>query len=101
MAVDSPPRRHRGAAPGELSPLDTDLPPECRALADALRDIFAMLETSINEFATRCNRDKGALSRYLSGKRVPPREFVEALLSEARRARGEVGVTAAVADKPS
>jgi chromosome segregation ATPase len=98
MVIGSRQRRRRSAAPGELSPLDTALPPESQALADALRNVFAMLETSINEFATRCNRDKGAVSRYLSGKRVPPREFVEVLLSEARRARGEIGVTAAVVD---
>ncbi|MGH3222953.1 MAG: hypothetical protein ACRDPY_30385 [Streptosporangiaceae bacterium] len=98
MVVDRHPRRRRSAAPGEFSPLDTALPPDNRALADALRDVFAILETSINELATRCNRDKGAVSRYLSGKRVPPREFVEVLLSEARRARGEAGVTVALVD---
>jgi hypothetical protein len=98
MTVDSSPRRRRSAAPGELSPLDAALTPESRALAEALRNVFAMLETSVGEFAADCHRDKGAVSRYFSGKRVPPREFVDVLLTQALRARGETAITAAIED---
>jgi hypothetical protein len=98
MTVDSRPRRRRSAAPGELSPLDAALTPESRALAETLRDVFTMLQTSVGDFAADCHRDKGAGSRYLSGKRLPPREFIDLLLTEAIRARGEIGISAAMED---
>jgi transcriptional regulator with XRE-family HTH domain len=97
MTAGSHPRRRRSASPGELRPLEPSLGSESRALAEALRDVFRMLNTSVGEFAASCHRDKGAVSRYLSGKRIPPQEFIDALLNEALRLRGEAGVPAELA----
>jgi hypothetical protein len=88
MVVESRTRRRRTVAAGELTPLDAELIPESREFAEALRDVFARLDISLGEFAAGCHRDKGAVSRYLSGKRVPPRDFVDQLLDQARRAQG-------------
>lgn len=67
------PAGKRGAvALGELCALDVALAPERRALAEALRAVFTALGMSVCDFAAVCHRDKGAISRYLSGKRVPP-----------------------------
>jgi hypothetical protein len=67
-------------------------------LPKALRHVFYLLETSVGEFAADCHRDKGAVSRYLGGKRVPPRKFVDDLLNAALEARGETVVTTVVGD---
>jgi hypothetical protein len=98
MTAESHTLRGRSVAPGELRPLDTDLRSESRALAEALRGVFGMLKTSLGDFAADCNRDKGAVSRYLSGKRVPPRQFIDVLVREALRVQGEVGVPASLAE---
>ncbi|MEV0227207.1 transcriptional regulator [Streptomyces sp. NPDC050704] len=64
--------------------LDRSIRPEMRELADALRTLFASLEISMRHYAARTYMDPGSLSRYLSGKRVPPRSFIEDLVRTAR-----------------
>lgn len=91
MSTDArTPLRHRAAAPGELSPLDDGTTPERRALATALRELFSMLQISLGELATKSHRDKGAVSRYLSGKRIPQPDFIEYLLTEVAQMPGRL-----------
>lgn len=64
------------------------LAPEVAALVDVLKQLFDVLETSITRYAVQCRRDKGAVSRYLSGKRIPPKDFIDDLLRHAAEVRG-------------
>ncbi len=61
---------------GELRPLADDLSDECRQFAVLLRELFAGLGISVRRYAASRYRDPGTISRYLSGTRVPPLEFV-------------------------
>lgn len=67
---------------GELRPLADELNDECRAFAQALRTLFMGLEVSVRRYAARRYRDAGTVSRYLSGTRVPPWEFVVDLFAD-------------------
>ncbi|MFL4902377.1 response regulator [Streptomyces sp. MMS24-I2-30] len=73
---------------GELRPLPSDLTPESRALAMALRELFESLDVSVRRYAARRLRDAGTFSRYLSGTRVPPWEVVMDLFTDAAEHRG-------------
>ncbi|MFD4999116.1 response regulator [Streptomyces buecherae] len=72
---------------GELRPLADDLSDECRQFAVMLRELFAGLGISVRRYAARRYRDPGTISRYLSGTRVPPWEFVLDLLTDLAAAR--------------
>ncbi|NJP46113.1 response regulator [Actinacidiphila epipremni] len=67
---------------GELRPLADDLDDDCRRFAQALRTLFAGLGVSVRRYAARRYRDAGTVSRYLSGARVPPWEFVVDLFAD-------------------
>ncbi|WNI16818.1 response regulator [Actinacidiphila sp. ITFR-21] len=67
---------------GELRPLADDLNDDCRQFAQALRTLFAGLEVSVRRYAARRYRDAGTVSRYLSGVRVPPWDFVVDLFAD-------------------
>ncbi|HEY5834677.1 response regulator [Streptomyces sp.] len=67
---------------GELRPLADHLNDDCRRFAQALRTLFAGLGVSVRRYAARRYRDAGTVSRYLSGTRVPPWEFVVDLFSD-------------------
>jgi len=67
---------------GELRPLADDLDGDCRRFAQALRTLFAGLDVSVRRYAARRYRDAGTVSRYLSGVRVPPWEFVVDLFAD-------------------
>ncbi|MFH8368738.1 response regulator [Streptomyces sp. NPDC018031] len=73
---------------GELRPLADGLAPECREFAAALRELFTGLDVSVRRYAARRYRDAGTISRYLSGTRVPPWEFVFDLLTDLAEVRG-------------
>ncbi|MFB9834057.1 hypothetical protein [Actinoallomurus acaciae] len=66
-----------------LKPLDEDLRPEVRAWASAVRELFVASGLSIGRFVALCpNIDKGTVSRYLNGRRVPrDRWFLDNLIS--------------------
>ncbi|GGR14686.1 hypothetical protein WEB32_20535 [Streptomyces netropsis] len=81
-AVDLPLRQDR-----ELRPIDR-VPHDQRMLATGLRALFEMLGTSLRSFAARHHMDPSALSRYLSGSRIPPREFLQLLVREVSIHRG-------------
>lgn len=82
------PAKRSAARPGELQPLADDLEPEVRAFVERLREIFGMTQMSLGQFAHLRYRDKGAVSKYLSGKRMPPRDFVDDLLEELAHEHG-------------
>lgn len=74
----------------ELKPVDHELPPDVAALARALRDLFAGLGVSTRRYAARRSYDSSTVSRYLSGNRMPPWEFVLNLLHDVAEERGTV-----------
>lgn len=71
-----------------LVPLGEGLSPETRALAEALRTVFDGLHETLTRYAARMHLDKGAVSRYFSGQRVPHWDFIHNLLVESAKAQG-------------
>lgn len=71
----------------ELQPLRDDLPQPVAALAAALRELFASVDVTLTRYAARAHVDKSNVSRYLSGRTVPPWAFVHDLMVESTRAR--------------
>ncbi|MCA2178437.1 SpoIIE family protein phosphatase [Nonomuraea glycinis] len=68
--------------PVELASLKPDLIPQVMAWAAELRTHFATLNMTISLFARLSHIDKGAVSRYLSGERVPTdRSFLDQILA--------------------
>lgn len=57
--------------PVRFAELDPELSPEVRTWAGELRKIWAATGMSLNRFASGHPIDKGTLSHYLDGKRVP------------------------------
>jgi hypothetical protein len=84
MAFDEP--------EGNLGPLPEDLTPEARALAEFLRVHFNRLHRRLREYARETPWHFTTISRYLSGRTIPPPEFIDALLAVAgpQRSREEV-----------
>ena len=65
-----------------LKPLDLDLRVEVRVWVDELRAVWQATGLSMGQFAVLHPFDKGTVSRYLSGHRVPgERHFLDTLLS--------------------
>ncbi|HEY6787062.1 MAG TPA: hypothetical protein VI365_07100 [Trebonia sp.] len=65
-----------------LKPLDPDLRPEVRVWVDELRAVWQATGLSMGQFAVLHPFDKGTISRYLGGHRVPgERHFLDALLT--------------------
>ncbi|HEX3712722.1 MAG TPA: hypothetical protein VHV09_08005 [Trebonia sp.] len=65
-----------------LKPLDPDLRPEVRVWVDELRAVWQATALSMGQFAVLHPFDKGTVSRYLSGQRVPgERHFLDTLLT--------------------
>jgi hypothetical protein len=65
-----------------LKPLDPDLRPEVRVWVEELRAVWQATGLSMGQFAVLHPFDKGTISRYLSGHRVPgERHFLDTLLS--------------------
>ncbi|GAA2513691.1 helix-turn-helix domain-containing protein [Streptomyces longisporus] len=71
------------AGVGALKPLAPDLPPAKRELAKALRALYRSTGLTVRQCARQCHLDASVVSRYLSGARIPPWEFVTALASGA------------------
>ncbi|MEU8463964.1 hypothetical protein [Streptomyces sp. NPDC029003] len=66
------------------------LPPEKRAFAEDLRGVFLALGVSVRRYAARRHMDPSTVTRYLSGDRVPPWEFVAGVLTDLREADSPV-----------
>ncbi|MUN39096.1 hypothetical protein [Actinomadura litoris] len=68
--------------PTGFKPLDPGLSPEVLAWTNELRRIWVATGMSLSRFAGRYPIDKGTLSRYLNGKRVPREQwFLNTLLT--------------------
>ena len=67
----------------ELDRVEPSVTNEVQALASELRTLFIDLEVSQARYAARVHRDKGTVSRFLSGARIPPWAFVRDLLIES------------------
>lgn len=74
-------------SPFALRPLSDEVPREAALLAERLREVFKALNVSVRRYATRTNRNAGAVSRYLNGTRVAPWDFITELLTEVARAK--------------
>jgi hypothetical protein len=65
-----------------LKPLDPDLRPDVRLWVDELRAVWQTTGLTMGQFAVLHPFDKGTISRYLSGHRVPgERHFLDTLLT--------------------
>ncbi|MGW7616908.1 FxSxx-COOH system tetratricopeptide repeat protein [Streptomyces antimycoticus] len=82
---------------GDLKPIPAQVRPECRALAESLRELFGAVGVSLRVFAVRLHYDAGTVSRYLNGTVVPPAEFVDQLLTHAAKATGRPSSTEVMA----
>ncbi|MCW8116818.1 MULTISPECIES: two-component system response regulator [Streptomyces violaceoruber group] len=82
---------------GELVPLADGLSSEVHALCEALRGLFGSLDVSMRRYAARRSRDAGAVSRYMSGGRIPPWDFVLDLLNDVAEIQGNSPTPEAVA----
>ncbi|MFD5512893.1 helix-turn-helix domain-containing protein [Streptomyces sp. NPDC127051] len=83
-------------AGGRLKPIGDDVSPEARLLAEELRTVYAGLGVSLRRCAAQCGYEPSAVSRYLSGKSVPPWAFVEKLMAMAARRLGQATAQEAV-----
>lgn len=63
-----------------LAPLSADLDPEVRVFTETMRSLYGALEISLSRFAAQVHSDKSVVSRYMSGERLPPRDFIGRLL---------------------
>jgi CheY-like chemotaxis protein len=73
---------------GSLRPLDAGIGTECREFAEALRDLFGLLDVSVRGYGAQRFRDAGSISRFLSGTRVPPWRFVVDLIDDVTACQG-------------
>ncbi|MFI1104963.1 hypothetical protein [Streptomyces melanogenes] len=66
-----------------LLPLKPGLGPEKRALAEDLRGLFLTLDVSVRRYAARRHLNASSVTRYLSGERVPPWDFVAGVIVDS------------------
>lgn len=52
--------------------------------------LFGALGMSLNRLAALLHSDPGTVSRYLSGKRIPPKGFIDGLCKAVYNAKGSV-----------
>ncbi|MBB4782572.1 FxSxx-COOH system tetratricopeptide repeat protein [Streptomyces rapamycinicus] len=91
------PERDAARRIGDLKPIPEQVRPECRALAENLRELFGTVGVSLRVLAVRLHYDAGTVSRYLNGTVVPPAEFVDQLFTHAAKAAGRPPSTEVVA----
>ncbi|WP_413807218.1 FxSxx-COOH system tetratricopeptide repeat protein [Streptomyces sp. OE57] len=91
------PERDAARRIGDLKPIPEQVRPECRALAESLRELFGTVGVSLRVLAVRLHYDAGTVSRYLNGTVVPPAEFVDQLFTHAANAAGRPPATEVVA----
>ncbi|MGW3934567.1 ATP/GTP-binding protein [Streptomyces phaeochromogenes] len=80
-----------------LAPLKDGLPPEKRALAEDLRSVFLALGISVRRYAARRHLDASSVTRYLSGARVPPWDFVAGVIADVQEAKAPLTCEAEMA----
>ncbi|MGW3942370.1 hypothetical protein [Streptomyces phaeochromogenes] len=75
--------------------LGAELSAENRALAETLRALFFLLGESLNAYSDHAFCDKGTMSLYLAGKRIPPWRWIFDLRRDVlQKSTGEEGVAA-------
>src|ERR1700722_18932612 len=79
-----------GYSPQPLSPISGYVAPGARDFAETLRVLFGALGVSLNRLAAMMHSDPGTVSRYLSGKRIPPPGFVDSLCKAVYDTRGSM-----------
>jgi transcriptional regulator with XRE-family HTH domain len=79
-----------GVSSQPLSPIPDNVPAEIREFAETLRVLFGALGMSLNQLAAKLHSDPGTVSRYLSGKRIPPPGFIDALCKAVYDAKGSL-----------
>ena len=82
---------------GELQPLSNEVTLQASALAKALRELLTGLGVSSRRYAARRHYSPGTVSRYFSGRRLPPWEFVFNLLQDVAENRGSPATPEAIA----
>jgi transcriptional regulator with XRE-family HTH domain len=80
----------RVSASQPLSPIPTDVPAEIQVFAETLRVLFGALGVSLNRLAALLHSDPGTVSRYLSGRRIPPPGFIDGLCKAVYDAKGSL-----------
>ncbi|WP_018570045.1 hypothetical protein [Streptomyces sp. PsTaAH-124] len=73
--------------PVVLAPLKDGLAPEKRALAEDLRRVFLSLGISVRRYAARRFLNPSSVTRYLSGERLPPWDFVAGVIADVEEAQ--------------
>lgn len=68
-----------------LARLKDGLSQEKRAFAEDLRRVFLLLGISVRRYAARRHLDASSVTRYLSGERVPPWDFVAGVIADVRQ----------------
>ena len=66
------------------------MPTEIQVFAQTLRVLFGALGMSLNRLAALLRSDPGTVSRYLSGKRIPPPGFIDGLCKAVYDAKGSL-----------
>ncbi|MFF3018354.1 coiled-coil domain-containing protein [Streptomyces sp. NPDC057939] len=74
--------------PGASGPVETGDVAEVVALGNVLLSLFNTLGVSQSAYAYRVHLDKSAVSRYLSGRRLAPQDFIDRLVNEVANHRG-------------
>ncbi|MEU7297171.1 helix-turn-helix transcriptional regulator [Streptomyces exfoliatus] len=69
-------------AQGGASGIERGEVPEVAALGTVLTGLFTRLGIPQSQYAHRVHLDKSAVSRYLSGRRLAPQEFIDRLVRE-------------------
>ncbi|WP_411109778.1 hypothetical protein [Streptomyces sp. c-19] len=72
----------RQGAQGKASGIERGEVPEVAALGTVLTGLFTRLGIPQSQYAHRVHLDKSAVSRYLSGRRLAPQEFIDRLVRE-------------------
>ncbi|MET8506998.1 helix-turn-helix transcriptional regulator [Streptomyces sp. NPDC004787] len=67
---------------GTSSEIERGVVPEVAELGNELKELFHRLGISQSQYAHRVHLDKSVVSRYLTGRRVAPQEFVDRLVAE-------------------
>ncbi|WP_306329326.1 helix-turn-helix domain-containing protein [Streptomyces venezuelae] len=73
---------------GSSSEIERGGVPEVAALGKVLTDLFKRLGIPQSQYAHRVHLDKSAVSRYLSGRRLAPQDFVDRLVREVEEHLG-------------
>ncbi|MER5414340.1 hypothetical protein [Streptomyces virginiae] len=68
--------------PGSSGQVETGAVPEVAMLGNMLLSLFNTLGVSQSAYAYRVHLDKSAVSRYLSGRRLAPQDFIDRLIGE-------------------